>query len=125
MRSGALGAAAASSRPLDEFIAEAQLKNDLTEWRRGRAVRACIDGRPVIDITANCGVIRGSVNRSLQWYDADHVDVSERVSRRGPDARLYERRERDPFVCFLVVYEAFADVQHLRSYDAHETLRRL
>ena len=41
----------------------------------------------------------------------------------GPGARLYERRERDPFVCFLVVYEAFADVQHLRSYDTHETLR--
>jgi hypothetical protein len=47
----------------DEFIAEARLKNDLAEWRRGRAVRAYLDGRLVIAIAADCGVTRGSVNR--------------------------------------------------------------
>jgi hypothetical protein len=30
-------------KALDEFIAKAQLKNYLAEWRRGRAVRAHID----------------------------------------------------------------------------------
>ncbi len=50
-------------KALDEFIAEAQLKNDLAEWRSGRAVRAYIDGRPVIAIAADCGVTRWSVNR--------------------------------------------------------------
>jgi hypothetical protein len=45
MRSGVRGAVPVSSKALDEFIAEAQLKNDLAEWRRGRAVRAYIDGR--------------------------------------------------------------------------------
>jgi hypothetical protein len=32
-------------KELDEFILAAQLKNDLAEWRRGRAVRAYINGR--------------------------------------------------------------------------------
>ena len=35
----------AQLKALDEFIVEARLKNDLGEWRRGRAVRAYIDGR--------------------------------------------------------------------------------
>ena len=46
-------------KTLDEFIAEARLENDLAEWRRGRAVRSYIDGRPVIAIAADCGVTRG------------------------------------------------------------------
>ena len=55
-------------KQLDEFIAEAQLKSDLAEWRRGRAVRAYINDRKVTDIAKEYGVTRGSVNRWLQWY---------------------------------------------------------
>jgi transposase len=75
-------------KALDEFIAEAQLKNDLAEWRRGRAVRAYIDGRRVIDIAADWGVTRGSVNRWLQWYDADHVDGLRTTIAEGPAPKL-------------------------------------
>jgi transposase len=75
---------------LDEFIAEAQLKNDLAEWRRGRAVRAYIDGRRVTDIAADWGVTRGSVNRWLQWYDADHVDGLRTTIAEGPAPKLTE-----------------------------------
>jgi hypothetical protein len=64
----------AQLKQLDAFIVEAKLKNDLAEWRRGRAVRAYIDGRKVTAIAAESGVTRGSVNRWLQWYDVDHVD---------------------------------------------------
>ena len=77
-------------KALDEFIAEAQLKNDLGEWRRGRAVRAYIDGRPVIAIAADCGVTRGSVNRWLQWYDTDHVDGLRTSIAEGPAPKLTE-----------------------------------
>ena len=81
-------------KQLDEFILEAQLKNDLGEWRRGRAVRAYIDKRKVTDIAAECGVTRGSVNRWLQWYDADHIDGLRTRIAEGPAPKLTdEQRE--------------------------------
>lgn len=81
-------------KQLDEFIVEAQLKNDLGEWRRGRAVRAYIAGRKVTDIAVECGVTRGSVNRWLQWYDVDHVEGLRTSIAEGPAPKLTdEQRE--------------------------------
>lgn len=81
-------------KQLDEFIVEAQLKNDLGEWRRGRAVRAYIEGRKVTAIAADYGVTRGSVNRWLQWYDVDHVDGLRTSIAEGPAPKLTdEQRE--------------------------------
>jgi transposase len=77
-------------KQLDAFIVEAKLKNDLAEWRRGRAVRAYIDGRKVTAIAAESGVTRGSVNRWLQWYDADHVDGLRTKIAEGPAPKLDE-----------------------------------
>jgi transposase len=65
---------AAQLKKLGEFIVDAKQRNDLEEWRRGMAVRAYLDGRPVIGLAGDLGVTRGSVNRWLQWYDADGVD---------------------------------------------------
>jgi transposase len=79
-------------KQLDEFILEAQLKNDLGEWRRGRAVRAYIAGRRVADIAAECGVTRGSVNRWLQWYDADHIEGLRTSIAEGPAPKLTEEQ---------------------------------
>lgn len=79
-------------KQLNEFVAEAQLKNDLGEWRRGRAVRAYIDGRRVIEIAADLGVTRGSVNRWIQWYDADHVDGLRTSIAEGPAPKLTEEQ---------------------------------
>lgn len=75
-------------KQLDDFIAEARLKNDLAEWRRGRAVRAYIDGRKVTAIANEYGVTRGSVNRWLQWYDTDHVDGLRTRIAEGPAPKL-------------------------------------
>jgi transposase len=84
----------AQVRQLDAFIVEAQLKNDLAEWRRGRAVRAYIDGRPVTAIATEAGVTRGSVNRWLQWYDSDHVEGLRTRIAEGPAPKLTdEQRE--------------------------------
>lgn len=81
-------------KQLDDFILEAQLKNDLGEWRRGRAVRAYIDGRKVTAIAGECGVTRGSVNRWLQWYDADHIEGLRTRIAEGPAPKLTaEQRE--------------------------------
>jgi len=41
----------------------------------------------------------------------------------SPDVTLYTGA--DPFVCFLRLEGADADVEHLRPYDTHETLRLL
>jgi transposase len=79
-------------KQLNDFIVEAQLKNDLGEWRRGRAVRAYIDGRRVIEIAADLGVTRGSVNRWIQWYDADHVDGLRTSIAEGPAPKLTEEQ---------------------------------
>jgi transposase len=79
-------------KQLNEFIAEARLKNDLGEWRRGRAVRAYIDGRRVIEIAAELGVTRGSVNRWIQWYDADHIEGLRTSIAEGPAPKLTEEQ---------------------------------
>lgn len=65
---------AAQVRKLDAFIDDAERRNDLEEWRRGIAVRGYLAGRAVIPIAGELGVTRGSVNRWLQWYDAEGVD---------------------------------------------------
>lgn len=80
----------AQLKKLDAFIVEAKRKNDLGEWRRGRAVRAYIDGRKVTEIAAESGVTRGSVNRWLQWYEADHVDGLRTSIAEGPAPKLNE-----------------------------------
>jgi transposase len=85
----------AQLKQLDQFIAQALLKNDLGEWRRGKAVRAYIDGRPVIRIATDFGVTRGSVNRWLQWYDADHVEGLRTTVAEGPAPKLNERQRAE------------------------------
>lgn len=40
-------------------------------------------------------------------------------------ARLFERLERDPMVCFLSIDGKYADVVHHRPHDTHETVRLL
>jgi hypothetical protein len=40
-------------------------------------------------------------------------------------ARLFEKIERDPMVCFLQIDGEYADVVHHRPHDTHDTLRLL
>jgi transposase len=64
----------AALRKLQAFTDEAERRNDLEEWRRGRAVLGYISKRSVISLAGELGVTRGSVNRWLQWYDADGTE---------------------------------------------------
>jgi len=40
-------------------------------------------------------------------------------------AKMFERIERDPMVCFLSIDGKYADVVHHRPHDTHETVRLL
>jgi transposase len=64
---------AGQRKKLDAFMSDAKQRNDLEEWRRGVAVRGYLDERAVIGLAAELRVSRGSVNRWLQWFDADGV----------------------------------------------------
>lgn len=57
-------------KKLRRFVRAATKRGDLDCWRRGRAVLGYIEHRRVVDLAAELGVTRGSVNRWLQWYEA-------------------------------------------------------
>jgi transposase len=57
-------------KQLRRFIDAAEKRGDLDCWRRGRAVLGYLEDRRVVDLAAEVGVTRGSVNRWLQWYQA-------------------------------------------------------
>jgi len=44
---------------------------DLKTWRRAKAVIGYLRGERVIDMAAQLCVTRGSINRWLQWFDAE------------------------------------------------------
>ena len=75
-------------RRLRGFIADALKRRDLDEWRRARAVLGYIEGRTVIHVAAELEVTRGSVNRWVQWYEADGVDGLRSKKAPGPAPRL-------------------------------------
>jgi transposase len=78
----------AALKRLQSFTEEAERRNDLEEWRRGRAVLGYIGKRSVISLAAELGVTRGSVNRWLQWYEADGTSGLETGTPSGRPPRL-------------------------------------
>jgi transposase len=82
----------AQLRKLEAFIANADKRKDLDEWRRGRAVRGYIDGRTVISLAAELGVQRGAVNKWLQWYEAEGADGLRTSKPPGSAPRLTEQQ---------------------------------
>ena len=59
---------------LEAFVDAAERAGDLKEWRRAKAVVDYIGRRRVVEIALELRVTRGSVNRWLQWYEADAVE---------------------------------------------------
>lgn len=60
-------------RELQRFIEKCDKKGIHDEWKRGKAVMRYIAGERVELIAKEYDVVRGSVNRWLQWYEADGV----------------------------------------------------
>ena len=78
----------AALRALREFIREREEAGDLDEWRRGKAILGYIDGIRVIALAAQLDVTRGSVNRWLQWYEAQGIDGLRTAVSPGPTPKL-------------------------------------
>lgn len=78
---------AAAKRNLRGFIKGVENK-DFKAWRRGKAVLGYIDGESVISISEQLDVTRGSVNRWLQWYNAEGIDGLRTVKPEGRPPRL-------------------------------------
>lgn len=78
----------AALKTLRRFIDAAEKRRDLDCWRRGRAVLGYVEERRVVDLAAEAGVTRGSVNRWLQWYDALGIEGLLTGIPPGPAPRL-------------------------------------
>lgn len=89
---GARGKSRTGRRELRKFIGERLKAGDLDGWRRGRAVLGYIEGRRVVDLAAEAGVTRGSVNRWLQWYAAAGIEGLRTASAPGALPKLSEKQ---------------------------------
>lgn len=67
---------------------ESKRAGDLATWRRAKAVLGYLEKRSVISLSAELDVTRGSINRWLQWFDADGTDGLRPRERPGGPPRL-------------------------------------
>ena len=86
---------AAAQAKLKEFIDDAQRRGDLDEWRRGRAILGYISGRRVIEMAAELGRTRGSINRWLGWYEAMGCEGLRTGVAPGPSPKLSTAQQRE------------------------------
>jgi transposase len=84
----------AALQKLRRFIADAERRGDLDEWRRGRAVLGYLDGRRVIELAAELGKTRGALNRWLQWYETRGVEGLQTRYAPGPAPKLDAEQQR-------------------------------
>jgi hypothetical protein len=73
---------------LEDFVQERKKAGNLEEWRRGRAILGYIAGCRVLHVASKLDVTRGSVNRWLQWYEADGLQGLLTVKPPGPQRKL-------------------------------------
>ena len=59
---------------LRTLLARAQRRGDLQTWRRAKAVLGYLRGKRVVELAEELNVTRGSINRWLQWFDAEGAD---------------------------------------------------
>lgn len=52
-----------------------------------------------------------------------HSETGHHHAIESGEAKLFERLERDPMICFLQISGEYADVVHHRPHDTHETVR--
>jgi transposase len=64
----------AERRRLGRLLAEAKRHEDLSTWRRAKAVLGYIAGKSVIELSDELDVTRGSINRWLQWFQAQGTE---------------------------------------------------
>ncbi len=77
---------------LRTLLARAKKRGDLATWRRAKAVLGYLRGDRVIDLAEELDVTRGSVNRWLQWFNAEGTDGLKPRKAPGPKPRLTEEQ---------------------------------
>jgi transposase len=88
----ARGRSPSGRKKLRRFIRAAEKEQDLGRWRRGRAVLGYVEGRRVVDMAAELGVDRSSINRWLQWYEAAGIEGLVTSTAPGPAPRRSENQ---------------------------------
>lgn len=67
------------------LLARAKKRGDLRTWCRAKAVLGYLRGERVVELAEELDVTRGSINRWLQWFDAEGVDgIKPRIARGAP-----------------------------------------
>jgi transposase len=92
---GPRGRTRVAKKRLKKFTLEAEKRGGLLEWRRGIAILRYIAGQKVIAISKELGITRGSVNRWLQWYEADGVDGLRNRKPPGATPRLSDTQRTE------------------------------
>jgi transposase len=70
------------------LLARSKREGDLNLWRRAKAVLSYLRGGRVIEIAEQLEVTRGSVNRWLQWFDAQGTEGLKPRKAPGPEPRM-------------------------------------
>lgn len=74
------------------LLARAEKRGELQSWRRAKAVLDYLSGKRVIEIAEQLEVTRGSVNRWLQWFNAEGTEGLKPRKAPGPTPRLSEEQ---------------------------------
>lgn len=74
---------------------EAKASGDLDTWRRAKAVIGYIRGKSVISMTETLDVTRGSINKWLQWYEADGVEGLRTLAQPGRAPKLDAAQQQE------------------------------
>ena len=85
----------AEVRRLLAFLRKANKKGDLKSWRRAKAVLGYIRGISVKQLSTELTVTRGSINRWIQWFDAQGTEgIVVRIPTGAP-AKLNESEKQE------------------------------
>lgn len=75
-------------RRLEQLLRKAKKQGDLATWCRAKSVLEYLRGKTVIDLSEQLDVTRGSINRWLQWFQAQGTEGLKTKKRPGGEARL-------------------------------------
>ena len=78
----------AERRRLKRLLDDAAKRKDLSTWRRAKAVLEYLEGKSVIALSLQLDVTRGSINRWLQWFQAQGTEGLRTKTPPGGIARL-------------------------------------
>lgn len=82
-------------RRLATLLIKSKKRGDLKTWRRCMAVKGYLSGSRVIELATQLGATRGSVNRWLQWFEAEGTAGLFPRERLGPAPRLTGKQQEE------------------------------